>query len=337
MADTSISKRVQFPKGEQHRFLEKILTRTSVNDAALVCQVSPRTIRDWRRGKFLINLGALIALCKKTRIPFPRSVKLIEQYWYASNGAKRGWEVIKKKYGKIPGDEEARKRKWFEWWERGGKHQKGWIKISQPFSIRRPKFSDRLAEFVGIMLGDGGISKYQLSVTLNAKDEKEYAEFIRLLIKRLFRVPATVSYNTTLYDSTIRLIISRVGLVRYCIQKLGMEAGNKVTHQVDIPDWIKRKKEYSMACIRGLIDTDGTVVIHRYRVNGKLYIYKKLSFTSRSRPLWMSVFNILRDAGFKSRLHGGDEVWLDSQENVKRYFRLIGSSNPKHLMRYGSI
>lgn len=333
MAERLTFKRVQFPKGEQRGYLEKILARISLEEAAFACKVSSRTIRDWHREKFLMNSQALKILCKKTNLPFPEGIKLKDLYWYTSKGANQGWKTVKKKYGRIPVDEKYRRKKWFEWWEREGRCKKGWIEISQPLSVRRPKFSEKLAEFVGIMLGDGGIGKYQLSVTLNAKDEKEYAEFIRLLIKRLFRVPVTVSYDT-FHDSTISLIISRVGLVRYCTQKLGMKAGNKITHQVDIPDWIKRKKEYSMACIRGLIDTDGSVVIHRYRVNGKLYTYKKIAFTSRSKPLWMSVFNILREVGFKSRLHGGDEVWLDSQESVERYFRLIGSSNPKHLMRY---
>ena len=64
------------------------------------------------------------------------------------------------------------------------------------------------------------------------------------------------------------------------------------------------------------------------------YNYTKLSFTSYSQPMRKSVYEILKSIGLKSRLFGYRDVRIDSQKDVENYFKLIGSSNPKHLNKY---
>ena len=136
-------------------------------------------------------------------------------------------------------------------------------------------------------------------------------------------------------DSVFDVTISRVELVRYCINDLGLKIGNKVKQQVDVVDWIKQNKKFMIACVRGLIDTDGSVFDHKYRVNGKSYSYKKMDFSSSSRPLLSSVYAFLKNLGLKPRItKDGKKIRLESVEDVKKYFRLIGSHNPKHLNRY---
>ncbi len=111
--------------------------------------------------------------------------------------------------------------------------------------------------------------------------------------------------------------------------------GNKVQQQVDVPSWIKKKKSYSVACLRGLIDTDGGIIKHRYTVGGKKYCYKKLSFINSSIPLVLFVLKMLKQLGMSPRItRNGKESRLDSQADMKKYFHIIGSSNPKHLNRW---
>jgi len=86
--------------------------------------------------------------------------------------------------------------------------------------------------------------------------------------------------------------------------------------------------------MRGLTDTDGCIFTHRYKVNGKFYTYKKLVFTSYSKPLRQSVFNILRGVSLNPRLAQDRDVRLDSIKDMQRYFQLISSHNPKHLNKY---
>ena len=69
-----------------------------------------------------------------------------------------------KKYGRIGGDPEYQKKKWREWWDAKGQHNPvGCIK--GPLPIKIPKFSEDLAEFTGIVIGDGGITQGQIIIT----------------------------------------------------------------------------------------------------------------------------------------------------------------------------
>lgn len=330
MAEIYKYKRIIFPEGQQQIFLSKIFEKISLKDAAVVCGTSERTLRDWKREKFSMDATVAASLCEKVGIAFPREVELRDRYWYVTMGASAGGKALMKKYGKVGGDEEYRKKKWKEWWNSEG-HLKPHPHCL-PRDIRKPSYSEYLAEFVGILLGNGGISEYQIIVTLHAQEEKEYAEFVHSLIKDLFNVSVKIFYRQKY--SVVNLVVSRVELVRFCVTALGLKKGNKVTQQIDIPFWIKEREHYSIACIKGLIDTDGSIFTHRYKSKGKEYTYKKMLFTSHSEPLRQSVYIILRKLNIKARLDNHHNVWIDNQLDVRRYFRIISSHNLKHLKRY---
>jgi len=331
MAESLINMRVLFPKGKQKQLIDKMLSSISVNDAAKLCRFSERTIRDWRREKFLMDYNALKVLCKKVKMRIPSDIKLKSQYWYVTLGSRKGALAVLEKYGRIGGDPGYRQKKWREWWEKEGQYKPSPI-LYNPLSIRKPRKSKELAEFVGIVLGDGGITNNQIVITLNGKKDKRYSIFVRRLIKKLFDVPVSTYYNKK--ENVIDLTVSRRKLVRFCINELGLKIGNKVKQQVDIPNWIKEKEQYKIACARGLIDTDGCVFVHRYQVSGKWYAYKKISFSNRSKPLLESFHEILENIGLNPRITKGIDVRLDSAEDVKNFFRIIGSNNPRNLNKY---
>lgn len=324
--------RIFFPKKEQQReFMDKILLKISVKEASKICSLSERTIRDWRQEKFLPQFDALKKLSEKTGIPLPPDIKLKSDYWHIAHASSLGGKALIKKYGRIPGSISYRKKKWFEWWEKTGKYKKH-SHITKPIAIKKPRKSKKLAEFVGIMLGDGSMSSNQLRVTLHSKDDKEYGKFIKNLIKDLFDV--YIGIHNKKNELSFEIIVSRVELVRFCIKSLGLEKGNKIKQQVDIPSWIKKNNIYSIACVRGLIDTDGCIFIHRYKVKNKIYAYRKISFTSYSDPLRRSVFNILKNNGLSPRFAMRKDIRLDSAKDVKNYFKIFNSHNSKHLKKY---
>ncbi len=332
MAKSSIKKRVVFKKGEQKEFLDQILYNLSVKDCSLMCHYSQRTIRDWHREKFSIDFDSLHILCDRTGVPFPDedSIEIKDRYWYTAIGARRGGMAVIKKYGHVGGDPENRKKKWRQWWDSEGRHDPN--SITAPKKVHLPPFSEKLAEFVGIVLGDGGITRNQITITLHRNDDKEYGKFVTHLIASLFKVPVGIHQDKNALATCYA--ISRVGLVNFFEKTLGLQRGNKIRHQVDIPEWIKKNNKFSASCIRGLMDTDGSVFTHQYRVNKKEYAYKKLQFVSRSEPLRISVYQILQGAGIAVRLGRHYDVWIDSQKELKNYFKIIGSNNPKHLKRY---
>ncbi|MBI2038300.1 MAG: hypothetical protein HYT19_00045 [Candidatus Nealsonbacteria bacterium] len=331
MAVKLISKRAIFPMGEQKKFINSMIAKISIQKMAKICKISERTMRDWHREKFSVDLIALRKLCKHTNTQLPRNIEIKNRFWYAINNASAGGLAVFKKYGKIGGDPEHRKKKWHEWWEKKGKYKKHPV-IGMTKSIKKPFFSKKLAEFVGIMLGDGSITKYQIVVTFCLRDEEKYSKFVANLIQKLFNAPIGIYYDKN--AAAVDIIVSRIKLAKYCIDKIGLKSGNKIKNQVDIPDWIKKNEAYSIACVRGLVDTDGCVFTHKYKSNGKYYSYKKILFTSLSRPLRQSVFNILKNSGFNPRLAKQGDVCLDSSKDVQKYFQLFGFHNQKHLDRF---
>jgi intein/homing endonuclease len=102
--------------------------------------------------------------------------------------------------------------------------------------------------------------------------------------------------------------------------------------------WIvSGSSEFKKSCLRGLFDTDGCVIIHRYEIRGKLYRYKKLSFTSASPKLINDVSALLCELGIKSRVaRGGRDVFIDSKTMVEKYFQVVDTNNSKNMERYHS-
>lgn len=334
MAELYIS-RVKFPKGRQRAFILNTAKKLQLAHSSLasLVGVSPRTLTDWKREKFLMNVRAAKILSRKSRIPLPKNVEIKNPFWYITHESSlKGWRAVYRKYGRVPGDPEYRKVKWQEWWDKEGQFKPSPV-VGVRLPIKKPKKSEILAEFVGIILGDGGISARQVIITLNRVDDMEYINFLTKLIKRLFGIKPGIHHRKDSVADAI--VISRIELVDYCTKYLGLKSGNKVKQQVDIPGWIKRNRKFRLACVRGLIDTDGSIFTHSYKVNGKLYNYKKLAFTSASEPLVKSVYGVLQNAGLKPRIaQRGRDIRLDSTYDMRRYFRLIGSHNPKHLKRY---
>lgn len=52
--------------------------------------------------------------------------------------------------------------------------------------IKLPPYDKLLAEFVGICLGDGCVSKYQTGITLNEVADKKYIPYVIHIIDLLF-------------------------------------------------------------------------------------------------------------------------------------------------------
>ena len=329
--------RLSFAPGEQNKFLLEARAKLgkSWSEIAKLIDVHPRSLRDWVREKYHISQSAAQELSKICDIEIPKSAQSIIWRDHLRKAGEDGCVQQRKKYGISDihelVNEEYRQNQWRKWWEATGRYQKHPI-INQPKSVIKPKLSPKLAELVGIVLGDGAISRNQIVITHHRFDDKLHADFIRQLIRELFHIePGTHTKKDSLADN---IFISRVELVKYFVDVLGLRIGNKVKQQVDIPDWIKSKKSYIKACVRGLVDTDGCVFNHTYRVNGKTYSYKKLDFTSHSKPLKQSVYRYLCSIGLRPRITKGNGVRLESIRDVRAYFQKIGSHNPKHLNRY---
>lgn len=321
---------MKFKKGQQRKFVNSVITKTNLPTRILAEKVGVvrRTVDGWRNEETFMSEMGLIKLSEIGKIKIPKNVTYLDKYWYTRLGGKAGYASVIKKYGRMQVDEEERKRKWQKWYEEVGQY-KTW-QSSVPKTFNKPNASNELAEFFGIMMGDGGMTKYQITVSLHYK-ERQYGEYVAHLMEKLFGVHPTIRRMKNVHT----YVLFRVELVKY-LNGLGLKVGNKIRQNLDFPVWIKENKKYLAECLRGLFDTDGCLIRHSYVSNGKIYRYKKIDITSKSLPLLISMHNALTDFGIKNRISRHYSIRIEAVDAVERFFEIIRSSNSKHFMKYNN-
>ncbi len=184
-----------------------------------------------------------------------------------------------------------------------------------------PKYYTKdLAEFFGIMLGDGHLSHFQVVVCLGNKEEK-YSFYVRALIQKIFKTNVKISirkdgYRDVYLGSTqVTSWLLTQGLVF-----------NKVKEQVDVPVWIFSETRFMKSFLRGFFDTDGSVY--------KLKFGMQVSLTNHSFPILLSLHEILFKLGYNPSEISASKIYLTRLQNVRKFFSEIGPKNPKHLRRF---
>lgn len=297
---------------------------------AKLCAVSDRTIRDWRREKFTISLGATKIIEHKLNYSIPDDIKYLDDFWYGLKGAKKGGLRHIELYGS-PGTLEGRIKGGHISQVNRKAHPELYPRCNLTKNIFVSEKDQHLAELVGIILGDGGLTHDQLKVTLNKRDESEYIKFVEKLLTKIFKEKPHLYQYKNKNVNVCNLALSGVKLIEF-LESVGVFSGNKVLRQVNVPDWIINNNVYSVACLRGLIDTDGGIYYHKHSVNGKVYDNLGLTFTNHSRPLVLFVHRTLVGLGFSAKLVP-DGVYLYRQNEVVKYAQIVKFHNFHHEIR----
>jgi len=328
--------RVKFKGHRQSEFLKEITRRTSLSseEAAKLCNVCGRTFRDWKRGKYQMDYDALSKLCKASKTPVPKDIEKLPEFWSvkkaASLGGKRRFEL----YG-APGTIESRRKGGLNSSRRFSLNPE-WAK-EKGFVIRKqikcPDKTSLLAEFIGMMIGDGGVrNKYQITISYNWKEDHAYAVYIQKIVKNLFGISSIKYIREKLGSADV--IVTSKNLIEF-LESKGIKKGNKVVNQINIPDWIFESKKYQIACLRGLFDTDGSIYQHNYTVNRKKYRYIKMCFSNCSLPVLASIKRMLENLNFHPIIDKRQQgAYLNRPFEVDRYFLEAGTNNPRYYSRY---
>lgn len=325
--------RLVLEKGEQSAFLNRIYKGKGMSWAKIaeLCNICERSLRDWRTEKYNMNFESSLKLSNLTKTQIPKKISVLPEYWSTKKAARKGAVGRYKKYGN-PGTSEGRRK--------GGLVSQAKFKANPEYArsigviirkdIKRPPECMLLAEFIGILLGDGGITKNQVKVSFNRVTDKLYSVYIQKIIKDLFDLSSIIKLNK--HDRGGDIIVSSRELVDFLIDK-GLKTGCKVRNNADAPKWIFKKNGYKICCLRGLVDTDGSFYPYKHTVNNKEYTNFSMCFTNHSIPLLESAYEILKALGF-TPVKSGRHVYLNKKREIDRYFDIIGSSNPKHLKKY---
>jgi len=206
---------------------------------------------------------------------------------------------------------------------------------NQPRKIIEPVESIALAEFIGILAGDGHLSTYQVTMSTNSETDVQHAQYVAGLGARLFGVLPSITRRSE--RKVMVVVFSSKAMASFLVTK-GLLIGNKVTQRLRMPKWIADNSAYSAAFLRGLFDTDGSVFLDKHRIKHRMYAHLGWQFTSAIPELLLDISSFLQERGFRfSSSPLRRNIHIRRRADVERYFQEIGSHNDKHLSRLAAF
>ncbi len=309
------------------RLFSLLSTSYELSELAEILACSPRTLRDWRAGRHSIPLRVFNQLCELSNLHESEfEYETIDEKTMKSNAGKIGGRQYWAKYGILGSIDDKMK---------GGQVSFELRKTKPSIYTRKaislPGEDTDLAEFVGICMGDGGVSKYQLVISLNSVDDAAYVEFVAELGEKLFSIRPRLTYRKS--AKCVNIVFSSANLVEFLHRK-GLPYGDKLRGGLDVPDWIRNEDDLLVPCIRGLFDTDGSIFLEKHNTKNGTYAYPRMMFVSGSQTLLDSVHETLCHFGIHAKIRQSRSVSIERFTDIEKYFRIIGSSNPKHVERF---
>jgi len=203
-----------------------------------------------------------------------------------------------------------------------------------PIERKRPseisyssKIDENLAELVGVLNGDGSISRAGLiTISGSSVEDLEHQEmYVSRLIYNAFSKDAT----TKSINSLVKTTFTSLRITKFLL-KLGLPSGKKIS--IKIPNFVQENEIYLKCYLRGLFDTDGTVCKrNKYNIRIGFGSFADDNFT-------LLVRDSLRKLKFSSEKRDGPEnrsaTEISNDLDVIRFFQIIGSSNPSKIARF---
>lgn len=197
-------------------------------------------------------------------------------------------------------------------------------------------YNEQLAEFVGIMLGDGYINhpkQPRIKITLNSITDKEYLVFVKSLLSDIFQV--NIIEEQRKKENAADLFIFNRNAIRLIINEVQLIPSPK-WNRATIPDWIF-EHGLEKFVLRGYFDTDGCVVI----TNNNGLRYPRLEMKVSPSHMQGQFINILRKYYFNFGAYsigkGKVRIQMNGKKELKKWNELIGFSNPKHQAKCDSF
>ena len=213
--------------------------------------------------------------------------------------------------------------------------------------IRLPtESSERLAEVIGILAGDGHIGSlqsgkdYLIQITSNLKDEVPYLEYVKRLLRDVFN--AEFRFQNCVSINTARLMKRSKGIWSF-LKSVGY---SKKQCLIQVPSWIWENEAETISFVKGIFDTDGCLCLKRN--HGKHVFYPVVNITLKDEKViemlakWSGKKDIPYNTGRESyvdkrtnKRYTKFRLQISGYKNTSKWFGLIGTSNPKHQRKMG--
>jgi len=204
--------------------------------------------------------------------------------------------------------------------------------------------SPAMAEFFGIMTGDGCLSntgkgrgsgnKYWIYICGHKIDDRDHYEHIKRLLMDIFKKGTKICERKK--EKTIFIRFSDKKIFQD-FSMLGFPIGREYD-KLDIPDWIFNKKENFISFLRGLFDTDGSFVLSKQ--HRKIPYYPRIEITTKSKILAEKIKVLINKLGIRCSLSKKkvcSRLEVSGRENCSNWMKIIGSRNPKHFLKYNTF
>ena len=343
---------------DQARFLRAVKERLGLTwkEIARFCERSERTIHDWLSGRCTMPAGAVKALSEVSGVTPPPYEAVSEWDLWMREATSKAGRIGGKRTFELHGSPatpegcrkgmkrmaelyphllpEWRRKAAQRLWELRREHPERYKPVGGVREIRTPGRCAMMAEFCGILLGDGNIDNTRVAVCLHNANELEYGRVAARLIKELFDLEA--KFEVRAHNSLV-VVAHSVKLVKYLTsEEIGLKKGDKVKQQVGVPNWILDGGEkYWVACVRGLMDTDGGPCRDVDRRYSPPHRFVRLVFRNSSIPLLDGMEEMLKKLGYHPRKYVGHHcVHLNRREEIRRYYCEVGTRNIYHREEY---
>ena len=207
-----------------------------------------------------------------------------------------------------------------------------------------------MAEDIGHHIGDGcmlkekfgGRTRYCFYYAGHARLDLDY--FKTVLIPRKKALYGFKRFSFKSKGNEMVLYFKSVGLYNL-YKRLGVGEGKK--EDIGVPPFVlDGAAPIKKAFLRGLFDADGSIAFkRRYR---KIRYYPTVSISTKSNCLAKDVSQLLCDVGFGHNIYRysridkrsgkeyvGYKIEANGKKKLEEWMGKIGSSNKKHLDRYG--
>jgi len=200
------------------------------------------------------------------------------------------------------------------------------------------RLNSKVAEFVGILLGDGSISKRtnnkgqnRIKISFDSR-EKQYIGYVSDLVENIFGLKPILKYRKN--ENTADLFLFK----KECLNKildLGVKLSPKRNNALIPGDFVGNALELDV--LRGYFDTDGSVVI----TNNNGVIYPRLEMKVCPSPMQKQFSEILRRRGFRFGFYncgnGEKRIQMNGKKQLEKWTKRIGFHNSKHITKANRI
>lgn len=166
------------------------------------------------------------------------------------------------------------------------------------------------AYIVGVALGDGNLSNpngraTRLRITCDSAYQGIAEEIIHSLrtlfpdnkVSIISHAPTTY-FNISVYSNQLNELLPwRVGF------------GTKFEQNAHVPDWIKADRDFSICCLRGLLQTDGCIYTDRG--------YRMVNFTNNTFALAQDVLEVMESLGYGPKMYKAAQKSIHPKYTVR--------------------